>query len=170
MRERLCYLLPDVKHAKSAMRHLLLARIEERHIHVLAKDGIDIGDLPVATLGQKSDFYHAMALGIVVGGTTGLVGGFSAFYFAAESMKVGFDGIAMLALLGSVFGVWISGLIGTDVPNTRLKKFSKDIEKGKLLMMIDVPLRRAGEVKAIMHKQHPEASQRGIDSMYPVFP
>lgn len=170
MRERLCYLLPDVKHARSAMRHLLLARIEERHIHVLAKDGIDLGDLPAATLGQKSDFYHAMALGIVVGGTTGLVGGLSAFYFAGESLNPGLDGIALLALLGSVFGVWISGLIGTDVPNTRLRKFAKEIEKGKLLMMIDVPLSRAVEVKAIMQKQHPEATQRGIDSMYPVFP
>lgn len=170
MRERLCYLLPDVKHAKATMRHLLLARIEERHIHVLAKEGTDLGDLPTATIGQKSDFYHAMALGIVVGGTTGLIAGLSAFYYSPDSSIPGLNGIAMLAFMGSVFGVWVSGLIGTDVPNTRLRKFSKEIENGKLLMMIDVPLRRAAEVKAIMHKQHPEATERGIDSMYPVFP
>ncbi|MCG6976819.1 MAG: hypothetical protein LJE56_10540 [Acidiferrobacterales bacterium] len=170
MRDRLYFLLPDVKHAQSTMRHLLLARIEERHVHVLAKDGTDIKDLPPATLGQKSDFYHAMALGIIVGGITGIAGGMTVYLFPPEGMNITLSVVALFAMLGSIFGVWTSGLIGTDVPNTQLARFHRPIEKGKILMMVDVPRDKVGEIRSIMKKQHPEASDNGVDAMYPVFP
>jgi len=169
MRERLIFVLPDVKHAQSSMRHLLLARIDDGHIHALAKDSIDLKDLPGASIGQRSDYFHAMALGIVVGGTTGVFGGVVAQYFV-PGLDIGLSGIGMLALLGSIYGIWVSGLIGTDVPNSALKKFTKDIEQGKILLMVDVPKARAEEIRKLMHKHHPEASDGGIDSMYPVFP
>jgi len=169
MRERLIFVLPDVKHAQSSMRHLLLARIDDGHIHALAKDSIDLKDLPGASIGQRSDFFHAMALGIVVGGSTGVFGGVVGQYFA-PGLDIGLSGIGMLALLGSIYGIWVSGLIGTDVPNSALRKFTKDIEKGKVLLMVDVPKARAEEIRELMHKRHPEASDGGIDSMYPVFP
>ena len=170
MRERLYFLLPDVKQAQSTMRHLLLARIEERHVHVLAKDGVDIKDLPPATLGQTSDFYHAMALGIIVGGFTGIAGGLTVYLFPPDGFNITLSVVALFAMLGSIFGVWTSGLIGTDVPNTQLAKFRRPISQGKVLMMVDVPRDKVGEIKAIMKKHHPKASQNGLDAMYPVFP
>lgn len=170
MRERLYFLLPDVKRAQSTMRHLLLARIEERHVHVLAKDGVDTKDLPPATLGQKSDFYHAMALGIIVGGITGILGGLTVYLFPPNGINVTLSVVGLFAMLGSIFGVWTSGLIGTDVPNTQLSRFRKSLAQGKILMMVDVPRDRVKEIKAIMKKQHPEADEGGMDAMYPVFP
>jgi hypothetical protein len=169
MRERLLFLLPNVKEAQSSMRHLLLARIDDRHIHVLAKDSIDLEDLPGASVGQRSDYFHAMALGIVVGGTTGIIGGLAAYYLT-PGINVDLSGIGLMALLGSVFGIWISGMIGTDVPNSAFRKFAKDIEKGRILMMVDVPKARAEEIRQMMHKRHPKATDSGIDPMYPVFP
>ena len=169
MRERLLFVLPDVKHAQSTMRHLLLARIEERHIHVIANDSVNIRDLPPASVGQRSDYFHAMALGIVVGGTTGILGGVTAYYLVPD-IHVTLSGIGLLALLGSIFGIWVSGMIGTDVPNSALRKFTGDIRQGKILMMVDVPRDRADEIRVLMSKRHPEATDGGIDSMYPVFP
>lgn len=170
MRRRLYFLLPNIKEARSTMRHLLLARIEERHIHVMAKEGTDIKDLPEATLGQKSDFYHAMALGIIVGGFTGILGGLVVYYAQPDGINVTLSGVALFAMLGSIFGIWISGLIGTDVPNTQLARFQQPISRGKVLMMIDVRQDKEAEIKQLMHKLHPKASDSGIDSMYPVFP
>ena len=170
MRERLYFLLPDVKRAQSTMRHLLLARIEERHVHVLAKDETDIKDLPPATLGQKSDFYHAMALGIIVGGVTGIAGGLTVYAFPPEGLNVTLSVVALFAMLGSIFGIWTSGLIGTDVPNTQLARFRRPIARGKILMMVDVQRDKVAEIRSIMKKQHPEASDNGMDGMYPVFP
>ena len=170
MRERLYFLLPDVKRAQATMRHLLLARIEERHVHVLARDETDIKDLPPATLGQKSDFYHAMALGIIVGGVTGIAGGLTVYAFPPDGINVTLSVVALFAMLGSIFGIWTSGLIGTDVPNTQLARFRRPIAQGKILMMVDVPRDKVDEIRSIMKKQHPEASDKGVDGMYPVFP
>src|SRR6476469_5636464 len=54
-RQRLYYLLPDVASAQEMMNELLLARIEARHMHFLAKRGTPLGDLPEASVLQKTD-------------------------------------------------------------------------------------------------------------------
>jgi hypothetical protein len=38
-------------------------------------------------------------------------------------------------------------MIGVDVPNTRLKRFEGAIEKGELLMMVDVGKDRVEEIE-----------------------
>ncbi len=106
MRKRLYFLLPDVKHAKQTLRDLLLARIEERHIHTLAKEDIDIKDLPEATLSQKSDVIRGMQLGLLVGAITGAVTGFAVFSFPPEGMSFPVGVILTFILLGAVFGIW----------------------------------------------------------------
>jgi len=169
MRDRLLFVLPDVKHAQSAMRRLLLARIDDHHIHVIANESVDILDLPPASVGQRSDYFHAMALGIVVGGFAGIAGGVTTYYFIS-GIHVTLSGIGLLALLGSIFGIWVSGMIGTDVPNSALRKFTKDISQGKILMMVDVHKDQVEEIRELMSKRQLEATDGGIDSMYPVFP
>ena len=71
---------------------------------------------------------------------------------------------------GGVFGAWASTLIGVSTPNTQLRPFEKDIEDGKILMMIDVPVSRVQEIEDLLHKSHPEAIDRGIEPTTPVFP
>ena len=45
MKRRLYYVLPDLPSARKIMDDLLLARIEERHIHFLAKRGTPMDGL-----------------------------------------------------------------------------------------------------------------------------
>ena len=52
---RIYFLVPDIPMAKRIVDELLLARIEERHLHVLAKRGMPLENLPEASLLQKSD-------------------------------------------------------------------------------------------------------------------
>ena len=66
--KRIYFLVPTVEIAKTIVDELLLARIEERHIHILAKHGTPLEDLPEASLLQKSDFIPAMERGLAVGG------------------------------------------------------------------------------------------------------
>ena len=49
MKRRLYFLLPSVTQAKSIHNELLLARIEERNMHVLARDDISLVGLPEAS-------------------------------------------------------------------------------------------------------------------------
>ncbi len=49
---RIYFLVPDLRTAGTVTDELLLARIEERHIHIVAPDGTELGDLPKASLLQ----------------------------------------------------------------------------------------------------------------------
>lgn len=170
MRRRLYFLFSDPRNARRALDRLLLARIEERHIHVLARDGTDLKDLPEADVWQKSDLMHGMELGLFAGGLTGAAAGGVLVYLAPAGLEVGLGAVLGMALLGAVFGAWVSGLIGFDVPNTQLKRFRQAIESGQILMMVDVPRSRVAEITHLIESHYPDAKPRGTDPMMPVFP
>ena len=63
MRRRIYWLLPDLGSAQRTMDDLLLARIEERHIHFVAREGIDMSGLHAANVLQTSDVIRAAEAG-----------------------------------------------------------------------------------------------------------
>jgi len=67
--------LPDLASAKRLADDLLLARIEDRHMHFLARRGTDLGELHEATYLQKTDTVHGALTGFVIGGVAGVVAG-----------------------------------------------------------------------------------------------
>ncbi len=170
MLKRLYYILPDVPHATHMFHDLLLARVEARHIHVIAKEGTDLGDLPEAGLNQRTDVLHGAAQGILYGGLTGGVIGLYVYSFPPEGMAISMVAILMMAVLGAVFGTWAASLIGLNVPNTQLDKFRDDIEAGKVLMMIDVRRADIDNIKRIISKQDPDAVSNGVEPTMPAFP
>lgn len=168
MRRRLYFLLPDMKHARQVFKDLLLARIEERHIHFLAREGKDLGDLPEATLLQKSDAVHGLGVGLLVGGLVGAAAGVVALLFPPSGLVMGLGVILIMALLGSLIGIWASGMIASDVPNTHLERFDKDLKRGKILMMLDVPKDRMDEITHTIGRH--KAVVQGSDPTIPAFP
>src|SRR5213079_2392246 len=58
MRRRLYFLLPDVESARHTADDLLLARVEDRHMHFLARRGTDLGELHEASYLFKTDLLH----------------------------------------------------------------------------------------------------------------
>jgi len=68
MRRRLYFVLPDLGSAIRTSNDLLLARIEDRYMHFLAKRGTSLGELNEANVFQKSDLRHSMQLGFMFGG------------------------------------------------------------------------------------------------------
>src|SRR5437867_7773514 len=75
MRRRLYYVMPDLASARKIMDDLLLARIEERHIHFLAKRGPPMDGLHEANVLQKTDLVHGAQLGLVLGALLGCTAG-----------------------------------------------------------------------------------------------
>ncbi|RMD67961.1 MAG: DUF1269 domain-containing protein, partial [Gammaproteobacteria bacterium] len=86
---RLYFLVPDVETAKKIVDELLLARVEERHIHLIAKEGTPMEDLPEATFLQKTDFIPALERGLAIGGATGLLAGLVAVTFPPAGLVLG---------------------------------------------------------------------------------
>lgn len=167
---RIYCLLPHLATVQTVVDELLLARIDDKHIHVLARDGTEMGDLPEATLLQKSDFVHGVEQGLAVGGATGVLAGLVAVTFPPAGLVLGGGAVLASALAGAGIGAWVSGMIGTDVPNTQLKDFQDAIEAGEILLMADVPKARVDEINALIAKHHPEADLHGTEPAMPVFP
>ena len=166
---RLYFLLPDVSTAQQIEKELLLARVESRRMHFMAKDGVDLADLPEANFTQKTDLIHGMETGLVAGGSAGAVVGLVAMMylgFTAASSAT----LALVAMFGSVFGAWVAGLIGISIPNSRLKSFEANIEDGQVLLMLDIPRERKGEITAMVRKHHPDTNYRGAEPTIPAFP
>ncbi|MCB1866462.1 MAG: DUF1269 domain-containing protein [Chromatiales bacterium] len=167
---RLYFLLPNTGTARQVVRELLLARVEERHIHVVARDGTAMEDLPEANLLQKSDFIHGVEQGLAVGGATGVLAGLIAVTFPPAGLALGGGAVLATALAGAGIGAWVSGMIGTDIPNSRLREFESAIEDGHILMMVDIPKARVDEVSRMVREHHPEADVHGTEPAIPAFP
>jgi hypothetical protein len=52
-----------------------------------------------------------------------------------------------LTIAGAVFGPWASSMIGVSIPSERLKRFTPQIELGRILLMVDVPASRAEQIE-----------------------
>jgi len=170
MKRRLHFLLPTVNHAKLIHNELLLARIEERNMHVLARDDISLSDLPEASLLEKSDLIHGLQLGFIVGGFTGITLAMTAYLM--DMIVPGWETVSMTGIIvGCAFiGSWTSSMVAVNVQNTRLKQFMKDVNSGQILYMVDVPVYRVDEVSELVHSKHPEISVHGVDHTIPAFP
>jgi len=167
---RLYFMVPDIDTANTVVDELLLKRVDDHHIHVVAKEGTPMGDLPEANLLQKSDFIPAMERGLAVGGMTGVLAGIAAVTFPPAGLILGGGAILGTSLAGAGIGAWISGMIGMDVPNTQIEKFEAAIENGEVLMMIDVPKTRVEEIEALIQQHHPDADMGGTEPHIPAFP
>ena len=167
---RIYFVVPDHDTTKTIVDELLLARIEERHIHVVAKEGAPMEDLPEASLMQKSDFVPALERGATIGGATGIVCGLVAMTFPPAGLVMGGGAVLAIALAGAGVGAWLSSMIGISLPNSCLKQFEGGVEQGEFLMLIDVPKDRVEEIEELVKQHHPEADLGGTEPTIPPFP
>lgn len=170
MRRRLYFVLPDVESARGMLDEMLLARIEIRHIHFLGRRGALPPELPEANVMQKTDIVHGAQTGIAIGGIAGTLGGLLVVMFPPAGISLQLVAVLIAALLGSFFGAWVSSMAASAVPNSKLKAFHGAIEQGKVLMMVDVPMRRVHEISELVAKRHPEATSGGFEPTIPAFP
>lgn len=170
MKRRLYFMLPDVPNARAMFNELLLARVEERHMHFCAREGTLPADMPEANFFQKSDLIHGMEVGMVIGALSGLLAGAALLLFPPEGIELRTIALLVAALGGAIFGSWVSGMAAAAIPSSRLKPFSAGIEQGQVLLIIDLPLRRVAEIEAMIEKRHPEISFGGMDAHVPAFP
>lgn len=170
MKRRLYFLLPDHDQTAEVFNEMLLARIPESKIHVLAKPGSDLSELPEANILQSSDIIHSLESGAIIGAMTGLVLGL--MLLAYPAMGDSFTGGMVLAitLAGAIVGSWGAALIGISVPNTRLKKFKKAVENGAYLMMVDVPVSRVKEISRFVREHHRDAKVHASNPEIPAYP
>jgi hypothetical protein len=167
---RIYFLVPDVPTARRIVDELLLARIEERHLHVLAKRGTPLEDLPEASLLQKSDFVPAVQRGLALGGATGILAGLVALTLPGAPLVIAGGVLLATSLAGAGVGAWLGGMVGMNVGNTRIQQFAEAIEHGSLLVMADVPHDRVEEIEERVRAHLPGVEIGGTEPRIPAFP
>jgi len=169
---RLYFLAPHLKSAKAIFHDLLLARIDDHHVHVVSNDESQLvkEELPAATLLEKTDIVPAFERGLVIGFACGVVISFIGVVLSPFNIQLGGGSILAITLSGAFFGAWASSMIGISLHNSHLKGFEKAIEKGEYLFIVDIPKSRIPEIKKLMKRHHPEAGNKGSDPTVPAFP
>jgi hypothetical protein len=170
MRRRLYFLLPDLSSAIQTANDLLLARVEDGHMHFLARRGMSLGKLRECNYLQKSDAVHGAELGFALGGVGGFLIGIYIYLTPPAGVELQLVTVLIGTVIGAMFGAWAASLVAMSVPNSRLRAFQKEIEAGKILLMVDIPPSRIEEIQELVHRRHPEATAHGIEPTLPAFP
>ncbi len=167
---RIYFLVPDIAIAKRIVDDLLLARIDERHLHVIAKRGTELEDLPEANMMQKSDFVPAVERGLALGGSAGALAGLVAIALPPASTVIAGGILLASTLVGAGVGAWAGSMIGVSTGNSRIKQFEAAIEAGQLLVLADVPTNRVEEIEARIKAHLPQVEIEGTEPIIPAFP
>lgn len=166
MFKKLYFMLPDTAHCKTLVEELEQMNIPDHHIHAMAKESISLEGLPQATALQKTELAHGLSMGMIVGGTAGLLGGVLAVLFPPGNLIMGNSTLIVLAttVIGGVFGSLVSALVARDIPNHELEPFQKKLGTGQILLIIDTPLHQLEDVMQLIKTTHPEVEIAVVES------
>src|SRR2546425_218387 len=159
MRRRLYFLLPDLGSAIKTANDLLLARVEDSHMHFLAKRGMSLGQLHEANTLQKSDCVHGAELGFVLGGAGGFLIGIYIYLTPPDGVTLQLVTVLISTVIGAVFGAWAASLVAMSVPNTRLKR----ARRGKGLRPGEIVRRSRVQFRKLPHQRRVEQPGGDVD-------
>ena len=125
MKLRMYVTLPDVASARTLANDLLLARIEDKHMHFLARRGTDLGELHEASYLQKTDTVHGAFVGLVIGGLMGVLVGLLLINFPPQGVSLQLVAVLIAALVGAALGTWVASMVGLQVPKSERNEFGK---------------------------------------------
>lgn len=167
--KRLCFISPDIDHAKAVVEDLKRDGIEDKHIYAIAKTGTPLQDLPDGGP-DDDDFLPAFERGVSFGATSGLFIGLIAAIFPPAGIVVGGGGVLLIGLAGASVGGFLTGMAGAAFPSTRLTAFEKDIDAGKILIMVDVSPSRIEHINRLILRLDPDVEIDGIEPPAPIIP
>ncbi len=167
---RLVLVVPNVDTARKIVADLLMEGLDKDEIHIIAKEGIVLEGLPEAGLTEKTDLIPAMKRGLAAGSATGLIAGLAAVLLPTGLIAAGGAVLLASTLAGAAIGTWTASMIGVSVPSEEVKKYQQAIEAGKLLLLVDAPKPRSGQIIDLIRKHHPEAEIKEIEYSPPVLP
>jgi len=167
--KRLCFLSPDISHARKLVSLLKSSSIPQQHIYLLAREDINLEELPDSGP-ESDDFLPAYERGLALGGVAGLIAGLFALVLPPAGLVIGGGTVLMITLYGSGIGAFLTGLAGAAFPSSRLQQFEDDIEAGKILILVDVPKSQVDYYQKLIRQEDPELEVHGIEPPPPLFP
>jgi len=135
MKTRCVFSTPDLDAARAAMHAALDAGIDDSDICLVARDDIELKNIPDHRMTGRTDFVPSALRGVACGGGSGLLLGLLAA--AVPPLGVPLAGAGFAAVAGAAVGGWTGALIGSEVPDVIHRKFSAEIASGHILVVLD---------------------------------
>jgi hypothetical protein len=159
MKKRLYFLVPDEEIAKKVTDRLRSYGIDDKQIHAVAKeDKYPLAqDIPEADITDTSDLMNALKRGATVGGAAGLFAGLAVVAIAPLAPLAMGGVILGLTAAGMVAGSWGASLVGISVPNTDLDTFTKAIDEGEILLLVDTTPEQEARIEQVVRQADPKA-------------
>lgn len=162
----LYFLVPDQQTAHKVVDELRGIGLGEDEIGLIAREGVELQDLPEADLGETSDVKPAVRRGIATGGATGLLAGLVVNVIPG-GLALGGLALAAATVAGGAFGAWVSSLVGVSVPNSEVETYRGAIDQGQILMIVHAPRADQEEIRESVVKHHPEVVFGGQENILP---
>jgi hypothetical protein len=156
---RLYLAFPEPPQARDALADLKGAGVPLERVHALARPGVDLSGLPLATQPQTQDrvrwleslFWYGN-LGLFAVAAMGLV---------LALLNASAAGIA--AALAAMLATYAAGRrFAVGLPHAHLDELRVPLEHGEVVLLVDLPLARVREVERLIADRHPEAGVGGV--------
>jgi len=155
------FVAPNPEICKSIVNSLRELGVDEEHIGVLAKDSLPIDDLPEADDEDKNDAIAGAKRGAAFGGAAGLFAGLGIMVVAPAGIAIGGAGLALAAVGGATYGTFVSTMIGASVPNSQLREYEDYLERGAVLLIVEMDESSVESIKSSLMSKHPELKAEG---------
>lgn len=165
MTTKLVFMVPDKNRGRAVVQSLRVQGLDESDIHVVGKETEERPGLPDA--GEfRNDVKPAAKRGAAIGGAMGLVGGLIAAFVAPE-LSIGAAAIALATVGGATFGVLAAALIGSSVPNSQIREYEDEIERGEVLIVVEAEEEAAAGITTHLKSEFPDIRLKGEVELVP---
>lgn len=164
----LYYLAPTLESTQRISDDLHAAGIKDFFLHVISKDesGLEQQHIHSSNYLETLDIVRDGFIGAAIGALAGLVGAGLLMFFKPFGPDVPHYVYFIIVAVATMFGAWEGGLTGIATENNKLKKFHRDIEAGKYLILIYARKEQGATVRHLMRDKHPEAELAAVNSHF----
>lgn len=161
----LYYLAPTLSSTQQVSDDLHAAGVKDFFLHVVTKDesGLKQQHIHSSNYLETLDIVRDGLIGAAIGFVGGLIGAWLLMFFEPFGPDVPAFAYVGVVVLVTLFGAWEGGLTGIATENKKLRKFHRDIEAGKYLILIYAWKEQEATVTEMMRTRHPEAELVAVD-------
>lgn len=156
--KRLYYLSKNIDYVKAISDDLHQSGISDWNFHVVSRDdaGLYTHHLHGSGPLQRTDFIHWALRGSLFGLAV------SMFAVTGLLWQTSLPAVVMVCtvLMLTMFSTWVGGLIGISRVHYKVARYYENLQAGEYLMMVDIPLKRAVEIEALIVCYHGGEAQK----------
>ena len=151
MKRRLVFSVDTVEEVPTAVAIAGRAGVETPDISFIARSDIQMHPLIHDKLDPTTDTVPAALRGMATGGSVGVVAGMLAL--AVPPIGITIAGVGLMTAIGAAVGGWSSALMGSAAPNEVRQKFEREIQAGRILLILDCEEERLSAVSHALEQQ-----------------